>query len=207
MNNKERMKEAYDEVHAPDVLLRKVMAMKNKEAKREVGKRMVLRYAVAVAGLAIVLAGSNGICYAATGETWIEKVKVYVNGNETEQEMTYYKEGDKVVGELELEVQDGTYAMIANTTNIEETEVIDVSIFDTSEDAATEMNRDGLGGKLCSQNGKTILEIGGQNIDITEDYADGEATGKFDFKGSNYQYTVTGDVESYNISVVTIGKE
>lgn len=102
MNDK--IKQVYDEIHAPEALLGKVMEMKKDEFK---GRRMVKYIAAAVLALAITVVASNGICYAATGETWIGKMKVWINGVETEQDVTWQQDGDTLIGTLEMEVEEG----------------------------------------------------------------------------------------------------
>ena len=101
---KEKIRQVYDEIHAPEVLLGKVMEMKKDEFK---GRRMVKYIAAAVLALAITVVASNGICYAATGETWIGKMKVLINGVETEQEVTWQQDGDVLYGVMEMEVEEG----------------------------------------------------------------------------------------------------
>ena len=101
---KEKIRQVYDEIHAPEVLLGKVLEMKKDEFK---GRRMVKYIAAAVLALAITVVASNGICYAATGETWIGKMKVWINGVETEQDITWRQEGDALYGTIEMEVEEG----------------------------------------------------------------------------------------------------
>ena len=102
MNDK--IKQVYDEIHAPEALLGKVMEMKKDEFK---GRMMVKYIAAAVLALVITVVASNGICYAATGETWIGKMKVWINGVETEQEVTWQQDGDVLYGVMEMEVEEG----------------------------------------------------------------------------------------------------
>jgi len=101
MNDK--IKQVYDEIHAPEALLGKVMEMKKDEFKG----RMMVKYIAAVLALVITVVASNGICYAATGETWIGKMKVWINGVETEQEVTWQQDGDVLYGVMEMEVEEG----------------------------------------------------------------------------------------------------
>ncbi|MBQ8799466.1 MAG: hypothetical protein IJZ55_07875 [Lachnospiraceae bacterium] len=113
---KENVKRVYDEIHAPEVLLGKVMEMKKDEFKR---RRTVKYIAAAVLVLALSVVASNGICYAATGETWIGKMMVYINGEKTEQEVTWQQDGDTLYGVMELEVEEGepfVLEMIAEET-------------------------------------------------------------------------------------------
>lgn len=101
---KDKIRQVYDEIHAPEALLGKVMEMKKDEFR---GRRIVKYIAAAVLALAIMVAASNGICYAATGETWIGKMKVWINGVETEQDVTWQQDGDMLVGIMEMEVEEG----------------------------------------------------------------------------------------------------
>ena len=101
---KDKIRQVYDEIHAPEALLGKVMEMKKDEFK---GRTAVKYIAAAVLALVITVVASNGICYAATGETWIGKMKVWINGVETEQDVTWQQEGDTLVGIMEMEVEEG----------------------------------------------------------------------------------------------------
>lgn len=104
MKERESVKKVYDEIHAPEALLRKVMEMNKKDFKFRNAVKFV---AMAAAALAITVVASNGICYAATGETWIGKMKVLINGVETEQEVTWEQQEDMLVGTIEMEVEEG----------------------------------------------------------------------------------------------------
>lgn len=209
MNNKEAVKQVYDEIHAPDALLGKVMKMDKKEFKM----RNVMRYAAGVAAaFAVALVVSNGVCYAATGETWISKAIVYMNGEETEQDMTWHQEGDLVYGEIELPVKEGEDSQIevvSFVTDGELPEQVYVMTDDTTtasdlpEEAASEntYTEDTFSTQLMEENGKIFLLAGEEKIDITEDFKDGEATGTFELEGVTIKYTVTGDPETCEISL------
>ena len=128
MKEKESIKQVYDEIHAPEALLRKVMEMNKKEFKF----RNAVKYvAMAAAALAITVVASNGICYAATGETWIDKIVVYINGVETEQEITWYEEGDLIYGTMEVEMDTEnpvTIEMITESGTPEENAEIEIMV-------------------------------------------------------------------------------
>ena len=54
----------------------------------EMSKNVIFTKAVAVAAaVALCFVGSNGICYAATGDTWVEKMIVYFNGEPKEMDV------------------------------------------------------------------------------------------------------------------------
>ena len=101
MNENNNIKDVYDQIHAPEALLGKVMEMKKDTFKF----RNCVKYAVAaVAALALTFVASNGICYAATGETWISKIKVNINGNEVTPDVTWKEEDGNMVGTFEMEL-------------------------------------------------------------------------------------------------------
>lgn len=86
MTNKEKYKQAFSVLHAStDVRMEDIM----KKKSANVAKRI----AVAVVALTVGFVGSNGVCYAATGETWVEKVFVKVNGVDKEAIVTENEDG------------------------------------------------------------------------------------------------------------------
>lgn len=203
MKNKEYYQSTFDEVHVPEAVLGKVKGMKMEEKK--IQKKSKLRYAAAIAaafGLCIV--ASNGICYAATGNTWVEKVILHINGEAVEQDITWHQDGDLVYGEFEYEtdgeepaviefydaeasVPDGTgYGFIAGKASEDETMENSESDFHT---------------EILQENERIYLVIGDSKIDITEDFADGECSGSFEFKGVTFDYEVTGTVDEYSVNV------
>ena len=187
MNNRDYVRGAYDEIHAPDALFGKVMDMKNKEVKK-FDKRNVLKYAAAFAAIAVAFAGSNGICYAATGETWVEKAYVYINGEKQETDITYTQQGDEVVGELQLEVDENDDVVVS---------VVDEAVVGEDEFSGPMETT----AELKTENGKVLLVVSGQTVDITEDFADGEAAGRVESDGETLNYTVTGTADAYEISL------
>ena len=136
MNSK--IKSVYDEIHAPEVLLGKVMEMKKEEFK---GRMLVKYVAAAVLALIITVVASNGICYAATGETWISKIKILVNGEEREQDIIWYQEGDVFYGTIEIEAEVGEPMEVTVSSetgleeNIEEIVIIAVDSKENEDDA------------------------------------------------------------------------
>lgn len=79
MTNKEIYTAAWDDCHAPEELKK---AVKNREftKRNKVSYLKVASAGIVVAGM--MFAGSNGICYAATGNTWVEKI-TFANTNKT----------------------------------------------------------------------------------------------------------------------------
>lgn len=205
MRNSEYYKKAYDEVHAPAALLGKVMNMK-KERKEIKKKNTAKKWLTAAAAMALCFAASNGISYAATGETWVQKVTIYLNGEQVEQDVTFHQEGDMLIGEFELEDVDSTaYVVIENdgdtAGDVDSDEYIQSNeFFQTIGDE----NNDTVNMELVQENDKVYLVINGDNanrIDITEDFADGSATGTFDLDGLSHRYMVTGTVEEWSVTL------
>ena len=147
MNGK--IKNVYDEIHAPEALLGKVMEMKKDEFK----KRAVIKYiAAAVLALVLTVVASNGICYAATGETWIGKIKILVNGVEQEHDITWEKDGDLIFGIMEIEVEEGEplslemvtdAAEAAGADSIEDVVILAVHSFEEENEEGTESDTEG----------------------------------------------------------------
>ncbi len=123
MKNSDKIRTVYDEIHASDALFRKVMDMKKNESKF----RSVMKYAVtAVAGVAVMFAASNGVCYAATGETLTSKISLLINGEEQDADVTWYQDEEGVYGELEVTVEEGDDVYFEMTDTIIDTLESDV---------------------------------------------------------------------------------
>ena len=193
MRNSEYYKKAYDEVHAPAALLGKVMDMK-KERKEIKKKNTVKKWLTAAAAMAFCFVASNGICYAATGKTWVQKVTVYLDGQPCEQEVTFHQEGDVLIGELEVsDAENHEYAVIEFIDDV-----------GNSTEYISEMDVT-MRTELVQENGRIWLVINGDNasrVDITEDFADGSASGIYaGFEDWPLRYTVTGTVEEYSVEL------
>lgn len=179
--NKEYYMNMSNEIHVPPEVLGKVMDMKKKDIRR----KNMMKYAASIAAAFVVcFLASNGICYAATGNTWIGEFSMYINGEWIEQEITFYEEDDTIYGELEVETDDESTTSI---TIIEE----DASEYDAMD----------LTNEIIQEDGKTYLCIGDSKIDITEDFADGYCSGTFEMNGETLQYEVSGNAEDYELSV------
>ncbi len=193
MRNSEYYKKAYDEVHAPAALLGKVMNMK-KERNEIKKKNTAKKWLTAAAAMALCFVASNGIAYAATGETWVQKVTVYMNGEPVEQDVTFHQEGDMIIGEFEVDVPEGE----------DPAYVVVESKDDDLSQAVSESSNYTMKTELVQENDRVYLVINGDNVnrvDITEDFADGTATGTYTLEGVSLTYTVTGTVEEYNVTL------
>lgn len=185
--NKEIYKNAFDEVHAPAELFGKVEVSQMEHVKRRSFKG--LRIAVsAFAALLFLVVVSNGICYAATGDTWITKVKVIIDGKETEADMTWHQEGDYMVGTIEYEVPEGREIFVCDEEDVDGNSEIEYNTPRLTE------------GRLEVENDRIYLVVEDSKVDITEEFTDGEATGSIELAGVQYVYTVTGTAEDYDVS-------
>lgn len=127
MKNKEKVERLYNEIHAPEALVWKVMDM-NKEMKTKNYKaRNVIKYAVcALAVMVVTFVASNGICYAATGESLVTKIKVTINGEEKQEDMNWTKDGDTYQGTVTIPGENGLETTV--TIDAESTEEFDTDI-------------------------------------------------------------------------------
>lgn len=198
MNNKEKIKNVYDDIHASDALFRKVMSMNKKETKF----RDVMKFAAtAVAGLALMFVASNGICYAATGETLTSKVKVLINGEEKEAELTWTEDENGIYGEYQIEVDEDEEVVIEMVDELgDENVVFDISDEDANpEDFEISEMPDDIP-VVGKEGDKTFLRKEGVTVDITEDFADGTAEGVIECPSGTYSYTITGTIDEYEIN-------
>ena len=142
MKNKEKYKQAFSGLHASiDVGMEDIMKKKS--------ANMAKRIAVAAVALAIGFAGSNGVCYAATGETWVEKVFVKVNGVDKEAIVTENKDGT-VNYDIKLDpYQDGdNYVERSVMIVTDEEDIDDVSVTYDVDGSATSIT-------IVNENGET----------------------------------------------------
>ena len=142
MTNKEKYKQAFSGLHASiDVRMEDIMKKKSANITK--------RIAVAAAALAIGFAGSNGVCYAATGETWVEKVFVKVNGMDKEAIVTENEDGT-VKYDIKLDpYHDGeNYVEPSLTIVTDEEDIEDVDITYEVDGSATSIT-------IVNENGET----------------------------------------------------
>lgn len=205
MSNKEYVKNTYDEIHVPEVLLGKVMDMSGKKNRI----RKITQYAVsAAAALAIVFVTSNGICYAATGETWVTKAIVCVNGIEQEKEITWHQEGDVLYGEAQLDSGTTSVTVTDAVGENGQAEVEEIYFYQETDggtgvgvDIGDAENEGEQVQYLEEKDGRIYLHVNDACVDITEDFADGEATGILETGKYIFKYIVTGDVEVNSIEL------
>jgi len=187
MSKEDKMKEyvqsTYDELHAPDGLRRKVMNMSEVNGKK-MGMSVVKKLAVAAAIAAVLFAGSNGVAYAMTGSTWVETMIARISINGVWQDV-----------ELDGEVlEDGT-VQYSKTLDVQDKEMVEMVLVTDSAngdqsghsmDVAVEQERT----EVLEEDGSIYLIVGDRKLDITEDMADGTATGNYEKNGAVYNYEV-----------------
>lgn len=209
MKNKEYYQSTFDEVHVPEALLGKVKGMKMEEKK--IQNKSKLKYAAAIAAaLGLCVVASNGICYAATGNTWVEKVILHINGEAVEQDITWHQDGDFIYGEFEYEM-DGEEPAVVEFYDGEDSESLAVEgtgfgficgkDTEGTEDGNIEHSENDFTSEILQENNRLYLSIGDSKIDITEDFVDGTCSGTFEFQGVTFEYEVTGTVEHYTVEV------
>lgn len=113
MKSEKRIKEMFEEIHAPDELREKVISLGKKKKPSKWNKGMHRAAGMAVM-LAAVFTLSNGICYAATGKTWVRQSVIrFTDENGEELDITVNMNGEEAGREAELVEEDGkVYLMI-----------------------------------------------------------------------------------------------
>ena len=227
MKNEELYRETFDEVHIPQALLGKVRSMDME--KKKIARRSKLKYAMTALGMMIaVFLASNGICYAATGSTWIGKMYIIIDGKKTETDVIWTKQDDgTLVAKTKIPEQDGKDELDVFITGKydaddarqtgESTEMPDIEVVKGEDGASVTIQENGASVEgeavagvsanevvLEKEEGRVYLVVkeDGQVMakeDITEDFADGTASGQIIWNGVTYQYQVSGTVEEYDI--------
>lgn len=207
MKNEKWYKETFDKVHVPEELLGKVMDMENQtEKKTKRGWRYAMGALAAALGLFVA---SNGICYAATGETWFSKITVYFNGEKYEREVTWQEQEDgKLIGMVPVTHPDESdHSESVNVCIIaEDGEMIDGDMTYSIDDRVFTMieGNDGYEIGNCEvscevetdEDGSVWLRINENDVckaeaNLTADLADGTAEGDLTYDGLTYHYQVT----------------
>lgn len=185
MRLKKEYQDTFNEVHAPEALSRKVMNM-SKENNKKIAV-FASKWVAAAALALVVFVGGNGVAYAATGNSLLKTVMIYVNGNGREVELEEKVDEDgNTYYEGSYEVEDGAgYVCITD-----EIEANDVQLEIIEESA-----------EVVEKDGKLYLVDGEVEIDITEDLADGNASGSYKKDGATRKYEVTGEKDSWSVSI------
>lgn len=205
MSNQSQYKAMMGEVHASADLIGKVKGIPMEKTKK---RTTALKFATATcAALLGVFVVTNGVCYAATGETWVEKATVYINGEPVEMDVQMSQNGDTAIGEINYTVEDADgeggevqMTMISEGGDFDGTtyEIHDYTVEGTE---AGSPNADDM--VLESSDGHVVLAPEGvEPIDLTDQLAaNGAATGTYDKDGATYVYQVSGEPGSWHASV------
>lgn len=208
MSNASQYKAMMGEVHASADLIGKVKGIPMEKTKK---RGVALRLATATcAGLLGVFVVTNGVCYAATGETWVEKATVWVNGEPMEMDVQMSQQGDVTVGTVEYTVEDadGEGGDVAITMSAEDGDFSNMAYEIKDYTAGGADAADGATGGMVleSDDGHVLLVPGDgsqvEPIDITDQIkAQGSATGTFEMDGATYVYQVSGEPGNWHASV------
>ena len=174
---KKEYRDTFSEVHAPAALARKVMNMSENKNNQGTGISVIRRLATVAAIALVLLIGSNGIVYAATGSSLLKTVKVYFNGTSYEANL------EKKTGEDDVTYYEGTFEDADGTINMVITDDINA---DVDSYVVSAYNPE-----VIEEDGKIYLTSEGVKIDITEDLEDGVAEGTYEMEGLETSYKVT----------------
>ena len=137
MKNREKVERVYNEIHAPEALVWKVMDMSKEMETKKFKTRNAVKYAVCtLAVMVVTFMASNGICYAATGESLVTKIKVTINGEEKQADINWTKDGDTYQGEVTIPGEDGSETTVV--IDAENAEAFDTDIIIESGDGVDE---------------------------------------------------------------------
>lgn len=205
MSNSSQYKAMMGEVHASADLIGKVKGIPMEKTKK---RTTALKFATATcAALLGVFVVTNGVCYAATGETWVEKATVYINGEPVELDVQMSQNGDTTVGEINYTVEDADgeggevqMTMISEGGDFDDT-TYEIHDYTVEGAEGSSPNADDM--VLESSDGHVILAPEGiEPIDLTDDLAaNGAATGTYEKDGATYVYQVSGEPGNWHASV------
>lgn len=164
----------------------------------KVNKNMVMKRVVAAAAVvALCFGASNGICYAATGATWVEKMVVIFNGQEVEKPVQITSLGN---GDFSYTVPVSDENGYTQMTIVTDEEGLNATPVIESSDEGMVVPED-TPMISVEDAGKIYILYGEAKEDITEDFADGEASGILKYNDLEYEFVVEGDVEINSITL------
>ncbi len=194
MNNKQYYKETFDVMQMSEESIRKVKNM----SEKNYGKRKLktgLRAAIAAASLVAVFAIGNAAVYASTGSSLVERVSLYINGEKADVDRIT-KGKDKDGNEYYRIELDGVKEKSAgiSTDDVRNPDDTQPPTSAKAENIPARLEKSGQ--KIC-----LFIEEGEKKIDITKDFEDGRAEGKFEHRGKTCRYIVSGTVEEHTIDI------
>lgn len=209
MTNKQRYKETFDTMMLSEERIRKVKSMIEKNEKKRM-RRTGFRVAVSAAVLTAVFLIGNVVSYAATGSTLVEKgmkrVSFCVNKDNVSISVVQTKNDKDGNTSYEMKSKDGE---VSGRISVNNRYLEDESISVVAGTKDKELAMVLISAKLEKKGKKVYLVIGDgeRRLDITKDFADGEAKGEFNLDGEFYQFVVAGTVEKNDIEIKQQKKE
>lgn len=234
MKNKDFYKETMEQIVMSEETFRAVCNVETNAKKQ----KSVLKYVAVAASLAVALfVSSNALVYAMTGETWMEMVPEVI---EQIKNATKLKPTDIVVGgnagqskediisteEPQVGVprvvdfyidENGLHTYVIELDgHIQKAAIrIDGVLEHSSVVVYSSYGQAGIicfEGTLSEKDEKILLYLTDEPFDITEDFADGVATGTWYksygwLRGMTFEYTVTGSLEDYTVDVRLVCEE
>lgn len=204
--NRQRYRDIFDQIKLSDEGYRQIRNMEENTMihfNHQNKKRIGFRVAVSLAACAIVLLSANGIAYAATGSTLIEQVaehvSVYVNGKP--YPVSKISKSKDKNGNTQYRVSIDDNKDSSARVEVDESQNTE-KISDPSSSTAQEEIKTSV--KQINDTIYLILEGISEKpvqVDITKDYADGEAKGIVPIEGGEYQYCVKGTVTEYSVDL------
>lgn len=189
MTNKEKYQQAFS-------VLKSSRKIEMEDLK--VNKNMVMKRVVAAAAVvALCFGASNGICYAATGATWVEKMVVIFNGQEVERPVQVTSLGN---GDFSYTMPVSDENGYTQMTIVTDEEGLNATPVIVSSDEGMVVPED-TPMISVEDAGKIYILYGEAKVDITEDFADGEASGTLKYNDLEYEFVVEGDVEINSITL------
>ena len=199
MELRKNYKETFEEINAPKELVLKLQ-VKSKEVVRQEAQdeSAVLtkringwrRIAILATAFVLLIAFSNGIVYAATGNTWIKSIVVCLNGTNDLIDMSV-EERDKYVLLQGWVMGDNGPIAVMIVNDKEDNETVDDVIMHIYMSET----------EIVEQDGKIYFRDGDIEIDITEDAVDGEVSGIYQIEGIMKQYKARYTDEGWNVSI------
>lgn len=189
MTNKEKYQQAFSVLKASRPIEVEDLKM---------NKNIVLKRIVATAAAVVLCFGaSNGICYAATGATWVEKMVVIFNGQKIEKPVQITDLGNGNFSYTMPVADENGYTQMTIVTDEEGLDATPVIVSSDEGEVLPEDN------PMLSveDDGKIFIQYGEAKVDITEDFADGEASGILNYHDLEYKFLVEGTVEVNSITL------
>lgn len=202
MSNHKLYQDTFDQLELSEDTLRKVKDMSETTKMNQRKPRRVVKYAGIAAAFVATLTVGNGICYAASGNTILEQVSIYINGEKQEDQVkeTVDADGNKQYAivfddDSKVELEENSEELRENGMSVD----VDAK---KGEDGTVSSEITIIDGKLEQKGDQVILTVAGtENIDVTQDIKDGTASGTVTLNGTEYEYNIQGSVKDHTISI------